>query len=119
MTLPMTLSQHIEAYYDTTSVPYEDEQEALNMIFEGSDFITGREEFARKNITQEDAEAIALSNKHFISDYVANNSLSMELIASAITEHPELLAHYLAFSEPTLATQLLDELLYYRAQGRI
>ena len=115
----MNLFQLVEAYYDTTSVPYEDEQEALNMIFEGSDFITGREEFARKHITQEDAEAIALSNKYFISDYVANNSLSMELIASAITEHPEHLAYHLAYSEPTLATQLLEELLYYRAQGRI
>ena len=115
----MKLFQLVQAFYDTTSVTYDDEQEALNMIFEGSDFITGREEFARKNITQEDAEAIALSNKYFISDYVANNSLSMELITSAITEHPEQLAYHLAYSEPTLATQLLEELLYYRAQGRI
>lgn len=115
----MNLPQLLQAYYDTTSVPYEDEQEALNMIFEGSDFITGREQFTRENITQEDAEAIALSNKYFLLDYVANNGLSMELIASAITEHPKYLAYHLAYSEPTLATQLLEELLYYRAQGRI
>ena len=115
----MNLPQLVQAFYDTTSVPYEDEQEALNIIFECSDFITGREEFARKNIVQEDAEAIALSNKYFISDYVANNSVSMDLVASAITDHPELLAHHLAFAEPSLATQLLNELLYYRAQGRI
>lgn len=115
----MKLFQLVQAFYDTTSVTYEDEQEALNIIFEGSDFITDKEEFARKNITQEDAEAIALSNKYFLLDYVANNSLSMELITSAITEHPKHLAYHLAYSEPALATQLLEELLYYRAQGRI
>lgn len=43
----------------------------------------------------------------------------MELVATAITDHPEHLAYHLAYSEPTLATQLLDELLYYRTQGRI
>ena len=115
----MNLPQLVQAFYDTTSISYEDEQETLNHIFDCSDFITDREEFARKHIAQEDAEAIALSNKYFLLDYVANNSLSMELIASAITEHPEHLAYHLAYSEPTLATQLLEELLYYRAQGRI
>ena len=115
----MKLFQLVQAFYDTTFVPYEDEQEALNVIFEGSDFIIDRKQFARESITQEDAEAIALSNKYFINDYVERGNLSMELVALAITNHPEQLAHHLTYSEPVLATQLLEELLYYRDKGRI
>ena len=115
----MNLTQLVQAFYDTTSVNARDEQEALDIIFECSDFILHREDYAKQHILQEDAEAIALSDKYFISDYVANGNLSMELVATAITDHPEHLAYHLAFSEPTLATQLLDELLYYRTQGRI
>lgn len=115
----MNLSQLVQAFYDTTSVTYEDEQEALDIIFDCSDFILHRSDFAKQHITQEDAEVIALSNKYFISDYVENGNLSMELATLAITAHLEHLAHHLAVSEPTLATQLLDELLYWREQGRI
>ena len=115
----MTLQQLINAYYDTTSVSYEDEQEALDSIFECSDFILHREDYAKQHITQEDAEAIALSNKYFISDYLRNNTISPSLLASGITEHPEHFSYYLAMSEPTIATKLLEELLYWREQGRI
>ncbi len=115
----MKLFQLVEAFYDTTSVTHDDEDEALNIIFDRSNFIIDREQFARKHITQEDAEAIALSNKYFISDYVENGNLSTELAISALTNNLEQLAHYITFSDPTLATQLLEELLYYRAQGRI
>ncbi len=115
----MNLSQLVQAFYDTTSVTHEDEQEALDIIFTCSDFILHRQNFAKQHILQEDAEAIALSNKYFISDYVENGNLSMELVVTAFTDHPEHLAYHLACSEPLLATQLLDELLYYRTQGRI
>ena len=115
----MTLQQLINAYYDTTSVSYEDEQEALDSIFECSDFILHREDYAKQHITQEDAEAIALSNKYFISDYLENHKSPIEIIASTVIAHPVDLAHHLAVSEPATATQLLDELLYWRKQGRI
>lgn len=115
----MKLFQLVQAFYDTTSVTYEDEDETLNIIFDRSNFIIDREEFAREHITQEDAEAIALSNKYFISDYIENGNLSIELTSSALTNNIEQLAYYITFSDPTLATQLLEELLYYRAQGRI
>lgn len=115
----MNLPQLIQAFYDTTSVNDADEQETLDIIFECSDFILHREDYAKQHILQEDAQAIALSDKYFISDYVENGNLSLELATVAIADHPEHLAYHLAYSEPTLATQLLDELLYYRTQGRI
>ena len=115
----MTLQQLINAYYDTISVSYEDEQQALDTIFERSDFILSRQDFARDNISQDAAEAIALSNKYFISDYLENHKPPIEIIASTVIAHPSDLAHHLAVSEPATATELLDELLYWRKQGRI
>lgn len=115
----MNLPQLVQSFYDTTSVNDVDEQEALDIIFECSDFILHRQDFAKQHILPEDAQAVALSNKYFISDYVENGNLSMELVTTAITAHPELLAYHLAFSEPILATQLLEELLYYREKERI
>lgn len=115
----MNLPQLIQAFYDTTSVNDADEQETLDIIFECSDFILHREDYAKQHILPEDAQAIALSDKYFISDYVENGNLSMELVATAIADHPEHLAYHLAFTKSELATQLLDELLYYRTQGRI
>ena len=115
----MNLTQLVQAFYDTTSVTHEDEQEALDIIFECSDFILHREDYAKQHILPEDAQAIALSDKYFISDYVENGNLSMELAATTFAAHPEHLAYYLAHSEPILATQLLEELLYYRESGRI
>ena len=115
----MNLPHLVQAFYDTTSVTHEDEQEALDIIFECSDFILHREDYAKQHILPEDAQAIALSDKYFVSDYVENGNLSIELATLAITDHLEHLAYHLAYSEPTLATQLLDELLYYRTQGRI
>ena len=115
----MNLPQLVQAFYDTTSVNDADEQEALDIIFECSDFILHRQDYVKQHILPEDAQAIALSDKYFISDYVENGNLSMELVVTAFADHPEHLAHHLAFTEPTLATQLLEELLYYRTQGRI
>lgn len=115
----MKLPQLVQAFYDTTSVTHEDEQEALDIIFTCSDFILHREDYAKQHILPEDAQVIALSDKYFISDYVENGNLSVELATVAFTDHPEHLAYHLAFTEPTLATQLFEELLYYRTQGRI
>ncbi len=114
----MNLPQLINAYYDTSHPSQEEFYDSINTLFDNVTF-TDKQSFARENILQEDAEAIALSNKYFISDYVENGNLSMELVATAFAAHPEHLAYHLAFTEPTLATQLLDELLYYRTQGRI
>ncbi len=115
----MNLPQLVQAFYETTAVNAEDEQKALDIIFECSDFILHRENYAKQHILPEDAQVIALSDKYFISDYVENGNLSMELVAKAFAAHPEQLAYHLTFSESILATQLLEELLYYRTQGRI
>jgi len=40
-------------------------------------------------------------------------------IVSYISEHPEQFAHYLAMTNPNLATELLEELLIWRKSGRI
>ena len=45
--------------------------------------------------------------------------LSFEQITEAISKHPEQLAHYLATTNPTLATELLEELLIWRKCERI
>lgn len=115
----MNLYQLVQVFYDTTSVTHEDEQEALNVIFECSDFILHRQDFAKQHITQDDAENIALSNESFISDYFEHNELPEELINSIIAEHSTKLANSLAISEPAAATELLNELFYWRKQGRI
>ena len=114
----MNLPQLINAYYDTSYPSQEELYDSINTLFDNITF-TDKQSFAREYILQEDAEVIALSNKYFISDYVEHTGLSMELVATAITAHPEHLAYHLAYSEPILATQLLEELLYYRDQGRI
>ena len=40
-------------------------------------------------------------------------------IANQLLAHPEQFAHYLAHMNPTLATELLEELLYWRIEGVI
>lgn len=114
----MTLPQLIEAYYDTAELSEEEVIESIDTLFELS-MSLDKATFARHNITQDDAEAIALSNQYFIPDYFEHHKMPIELITPIIAEHSTDLANSLAVSEPTTATQLLDELLYWREQGRI
>lgn len=114
----MTLPQLIEAYYDTTELSEEEALESLNTLFKVS-MPLDEKTFARQHITQKDAEAIALTNRGLISNYLKYHKSPIELITPTVAKHPNSLAQHLAVHEPIAATQLLDELLYWRKQGRI
>ena len=98
--------------------------ELLDFICDLSSTDELRYDFARDNITQEDANAKALADPHFLEEYLDSNSIkhndpALEVIADAIKDHPEYLAYHLATIRPELATQLFNELEYWRTQGRI
>lgn len=115
------MNQFIQAFdelVEEQTLSSDFESELIEHIFEQSIF-TDAEEFSRNNITQDDAEAIALSNKYFISDYFESAELDYNLITTGITQHPEKFAYHLAYTSPEIGKQLLDELLYYRSVGRI
>lgn len=70
------------------------------------------EEFSKRNILQRDVEDLALAYDWF--------GFEPDLYQS-IDEHiePDSYTYHLAYSNPELATKLLDELLYYRSMNRI
>ena len=109
----MTLSEHINNYTDYE--PWPDELE----VNEAIELLAGMsiEEFSKQNILQRDVEALALADESFVQ-HCAN---LVPIDFDSIDEHinPNKYAYHLAYSNPELATQLLDELLYYRNLNRI
>ena len=106
----MTLSEYINNYPDW---PDESEvNEAIELLADMS-----IEEFSKQNIIQRDVEALALADESFVQHCA--NLVPVEF--DSIDQHiePDKYAYHLAYSNPELATQLLDELLYYRNLGRI
>ncbi len=102
----MTLSEYINNYPDW---PDESEvNEAIELLTDMS-----IEEFSKQNILQGDVEALALFVRHCAS--------LVPVEYQSIDQHiePDKYAYHLAYSNPELATQLLDELLYYRNLNRI
>jgi len=75
------------------------------------------EEFSKENILQGDVEALALADDCFVKHCASLVSVDFDSIDTHIK--PDKYAYHLAYSNPELATQLLDELLYYRNLGRI
>ena len=75
------------------------------------------EEFSKQNIQQRDVEALALADDSFVRHCVSLVPVDF----NSIDEHiePDRYAYHLAYSNPELATKLLDELLYYRSMNRI
>ena len=106
----MTLSEHINNYPD-----WPDDLEVNNAI----ELLAGMtiEEFSKQNILQGDVEALALADDSFVR-HCAN---LVPIDFDSIDQHikPDKYAYHLAYSNPELATQLLDELLYYRSLNRI
>ena len=106
----MTLSEYINNYPD-----WPDESE----VNEAIELLAGMtiEEFSKQNILQCDVEALALADESFVQHCA--NLVPVEF--DSIDQHiePDKYAYHLAYSNPELATQLLDELLYYRNLGRI
>ena len=109
----MTLSEHINNYTDYQ--PWPDELE----VNEAIELLAGMtiEEFSKQNIIQGDLEALALADESFVQHCASLVPIDFD----SIDEHiePDKYAYHLVYSNPELATQLLDELLYYRNLGRI
>jgi hypothetical protein len=112
------LINRINEFYEQYVVTDSMEEELLLHILDNSQY-TSLADFTSSNISQDDAEAIALSNKYLIPDYLASNGIDFDLIIEAIKDKPEVFAHYLAFHNSELGKQLLDELLFYRSKGRV
>ena len=109
----MTLSEHINNYTDCK--PWPDESE----VNEAIELLAGVsiEEFSKQNILQCDVEALALADDSFVRHCASLVPVEYQ----SIDEHiePDKYAYHLAYSNPELATQLLNELLYYRSLNRI
>ena len=106
----MTLSEHINNYPDW---PDEFEVNAAIELLAGMSI----EEFSKQNILQGDVEALALADDSFVQHCASLVPVEYQSINQHI--EPDKYAYHLAYSNPELATQLLDELLYYRNLGRI
>ena len=109
----MTLSEHINNYTDYQ--PWPDEfgvNAAIELLAEMS-----IEEFSRQNILQRDVEALALADESFVEHCASLVPVEYQSIDEYV--NPSKYAYHLAYSNPELATQLLDELLYYRNLNRI
>ena len=108
----MTLSQAINHSYSIIE-PKESE------IVEAIELLAGMtiEEFSKQNILQRDVEALALADESFVQHCASLVPVEYQSIDQHI--EPDKYAYHLAYSNPELATQLLDELLYYHTIGRI
>lgn len=108
----MTLSQAINHSYSIIE-PEESE------IVEAIELLAGMsiEEFSKQNILQCYVEALALADESFVQHCASLVPVEYQSIDECI--NPSKYAYHLAYSNPELATQLLDELLYYRNIGRI
>ena len=108
----MTLSQAINHSYSIIE-PEESE------IVEAIELLAGMtiEEFSKQNIIQRDVEALALADESFVQHCASLIPIDFDSIDQHI--EPDKYAYHLAYSNPELATKLLDELLYYRNLNRI
>ena len=108
----MTLSQAINHSYSIIEPKESEIVEAIELLANMS-----IEVFSKQNILQGDVEALALAD-----DLLVQHCASLVPVEyQSIDEHinPSKYAYHLAYSNPELATQLIDELLYYRNLGRI
>lgn len=74
-------------------------------------------EYCSNRISADDAADVAFANPSVCDNYFESNPMEPELIINHMP--PKQLAYHLTFTEPSKATELLDELLYYRKNGRI
>ena len=109
----MTISEYINNYTDCQPWPYELEINNAIELLAGMSI----EEFSKQNILQGDVEALALADDSFVRHCASLVPVEYQSIDQHI--EPDKYAYHLAYSNPELATQLLDELLYYRNLNRI
>ena len=73
-------------------------------------------DFVKSHISYEDALQVVQSDDQFYDDFMPKSD---EPITDAIVAAPKDVAYSLVFSHPNAASQLFEELLYYRNKGRI
>jgi len=98
-----------------------DEQAYLEYIFEHSPY-TDIEQFVQSNISYEAALTVAQSDDQFIEDaidYIEDSPVFTSKFIDPNTTEPNKLAYILAYEYPGYASELLNELLYYRERNRI
>lgn len=113
------LVYQIEPYYtdDDMDLPTLDQELALlDYIFTESAHID-RSTYCKEHIELQDAAELVATDPHVLKYW--REQISNEVLTDFVIDKPEKLAHHLATSEPLLATQLLEELLYWRSIGRI
>ena len=76
-----------------------------------------RAQYYMDSISSANAADVAFANESVCEDYFESHPLEPELILRNLSIKE--LAYHLAFTEPSKAAALLDELLYYRTHGRI
>lgn len=111
------MNQFIEQYEAMcTSITKDEEIELVEHILDNS-IHTSIEDFAKSHINYFDALEIAQSDDYFASaalEYLDNRDL-LPVKLPPLNK----LAYNLVYDNPTEATNLLEELLYYRSLGRI
>ena len=76
-----------------------------------------KEQYFMDSISSSDAADVAFANESVCEDYFEYHPLGSELVLRNLSIKD--LAYHLVFTESDKATQLLNELLYYRTHGRI
>lgn len=94
----------------------EEVYELVDHIF-GLHGTTWVDEYCRTRIPINTAAEVAFANPSVCDDYFESTTMEPELIMNHMS--PKRLAYHLTFTESAKATELLDELLYYRNHGRI
>lgn len=74
-------------------------------------------EYCSSRISTDDAATVAFTNPSVCNDYFESTPMRPELIMNHMSAKQ--LAYHLTFTEPAKATEVLDELLYYRNHRRI
>ena len=95
-----------------------EEVELVDHILSKSDY-NSIELYSKSNLTTDDAIELLQDNTNIykLLEVVDIGNKELEVIITSI--EPSKFSYFLAYEEPELATQLLDELLYYRKLGRI
>ena len=75
-----------------------------------------RAQYYMDSIGSSNAADVAFANESVCEDYFETHTLESELIIRNLPIKE--LAYHLVFTEPDKATQLLDELLYYRTKSQ-
>ena len=76
-----------------------------------------KEQYFMDSIGSANAADVAFANESVCQDYFESHQLGSELILRNLPIKE--LAYHLAFTELEKATQLLNELLYYRTNGQM